>query len=210
MTGRKKEIQELNDLYDSKKAELVAVYGRRRVGKTYLIDDTFKDRITFRHAGLSPAENEKQGLLKKQLEGFYYSLLRSGMREKKKPKSWLEAFFMLETFLDDINDGSRQLVFIDELPWMDTPRSGFISAFESFWNSWACFHDNVMVIVCGSANSWILDNLINNHGGLYNRVTYEIKLMPFTLQECELFFKDIVNFTLAAVLCRSRRRQKSG
>lgn len=190
MTGRKKETQELNDLYNSNKAELVAIYGRRRVGKTYLIDDTFKDRITFRHAGLSPAEQEKHGLLKKQLEGFYYSLLRSGMHEKRRPKSWMEAFFMLETYLDAINDGSRQLIFIDELPWLDTPRSGFMTAFESFWNGWACFHNNVMVIVCGSAKSWILDNLINNHGGLYNRVTYEIKLMPFTLHECELFFRD--------------------
>ena len=189
MTGRKKEIQELNDLYDSKKAELVAVYGRRRVGKTYLIDDTFKDRITFRHAGLSPAENEKQGLLKKQLEGFYYSLLRSGMREKKKPKSWLEAFFMLEIFLDDINDGSRQLVFIHELPWMDTPRSGFLAALEYFWNVWASARRDIVLIVCGSATSWMMDKLINNHGGLHNRLTRQIFLEPFTLGECEQFFQ---------------------
>ena len=190
MIGRKRQIQELNDLYDSKKAELVAVYGRRRVGKTYLIDETFKDRITFRHAGVSPVDCEKKGMLKKQLEAFFFSLMRSGATGIKRPKSWMEAFFLLESFLENIDDGSRQLVFIDELPWMDTKRSGFMEAFENFWNGWACYHDNLMVIVCGSANSWMLDNLINNHGGLYGRTTYEIKLLPFNLRECELFFED--------------------
>jgi hypothetical protein len=190
MIGRKKEMQELEELYNSGKAELVAVYGRRRVGKTYLIDETFKDRITFRHTGISPVEHANKGMLKKQLDAFYYSLLRSGMAANKKPGSWMEAFYMLETFLDSIKAEERQLVFIDELPWMDTPRSGFMAAFENFWNGWACYHENIMVVVCGSANSWILDNLINNHGGLYGRVTYEIKLKPFSLNECEQFFEE--------------------
>ena len=190
MIARKKEMQELNDLYASNRAELVAVYGRRRVGKTYLIDETFRDRITFRHAGLSPAGKEKKGMLKQQLDAFYYSLLRSGMPEHKKPKSWIEAFFLLETFLDGQGKNDRQLVFIDELPWLDTQRSGFMTAFENFWNGWACYHNNLMVIICGSSNSWILDNLINNHGGLYNRVTYEIKLAPFTLRECEQLLEE--------------------
>ncbi|MBP3208366.1 MAG: ATP-binding protein [Oscillospiraceae bacterium] len=190
MIARRKEMQELNELYASNKAELVAVYGRRRVGKTYLIDETFRERITFRHAGVSPAGKEKRGMLKKQLDAFYYSLLRSGMPERKKPKSWLEAFYLLETFLDGQRDGSRQLVFIDELPWLDTQRSDFMTAFENFWNGWACYHNDLMVIVCGSSNSWILDNLINNHGGLYNRVTYEMKLAPFTLRECEQLLEE--------------------
>ena len=183
MVGRKKEINELNNLYHSNKAELVAIYGRRRVGKTYLVDETFKGRITFRHAGLSPAAENKKGMLKAQLEHFYYSLLLQGMKKSKKPENWLEAFFMLEMHLETIDDGGRQLIFLDELPWLDTPRSGFMTAFEAFWNTWGCHRDNLMVVVCGSANSWILDKLINNHGGLYNRVTYEIKLAPFTLGE---------------------------
>ncbi len=188
MTGRKKEAEELNRLYNSNRAELAAIYGRRRVGKTYLVDETFRGRITFRHAGLSPVDDNKKGMLKAQLEHFYYSLLLQGMKKSKKPGNWLEAFYMLEKFLDEIDDGSRQLVFLDELPWLDTPRSGFMTAFEGFWNTWGCHRNNLMVIVCGSANSWILDNLINNHGGLYNRVTYEIKLSPFTLKECEEFY----------------------
>ena len=190
MIGRKKEIAELNNLYASQKAELVAIYGRRRIGKTYLVDETFKGRITFRHAGLSPVEENKSGMLKVQLEHFYYSLLLHGMKKCKKPESWLEAFYMFEKFLEEIDDGSRQLIFLDELPWLDTPRSGFMTAFEGFWNTWGCHRDNLMVVVCGSANSWVLDKLINNHGGLYNRVTYEIKLAPFTLNECEKFFEN--------------------
>ena len=95
---------------------------------------------------------------------------------------------MLEKFLEEKDNGTRQLIFLDELPWLDTPRSGFMTAFEGFWNTWGCHRDNLMVVVCGSANSWILDKLINNHGGLYNRVTYEIKLLPFTLNECEEFY----------------------
>ena len=190
MIGRIKETGELNRLYNSGKAELVAIYGRHRIGKTYLVDETFKGRITFRHAGLSPVEENKSGMLKAQLEHFYYSLLLHGMKKSKKPESWLETFYMLETFLEEIDNGERQVVFLDELPWLDTPRSGFMTAFEDFWNTWGCHRDNLMVVVCGSANSWILDKLINSHRGLYNRVTYEMKLAPFTLGECEAFYES--------------------
>ena len=190
MIGREKEVSELNRLYHGQKAELVAVYGRRRVGKIYLIDETFRNKITFRHSGLSPFESDKKGLLKEQLNQFYYSLLSQGMKRSHRPESWLEAFFMLEMFLQDRDNGDRQVIFLDELPWLDTPRSGFMTAFEGFWNNWCCHRKNVMVIVCGSASSWIRDKLINNHGGLYGRVTYEIKLSPFTLKECEEYFKS--------------------
>ena len=190
MIGRINEIKELNRLYDSNRAEFVAVYGRRRVGKTYLIDETFEGRFTFRYAGLSPVGKEKKNLLKEQLDNFYESLQSFGLKASKKPKSWLEAFFLLERLLDEKDDGSRQLVFLDELPWMDTPRSNFIRAFESFWNNWGCHRDNLMLIVCGSASSWIIDHLINNHGGLYNRLTCQMRLSPFNLRECELFFEE--------------------
>lgn len=189
--GREKELAEFNTLYNSGTAQLVAVYGRRRVGKTFLIDEALKGRITFRHAGLSPI-NEKGGksMLKDQLKHFYNSLQLHGMKKSRCPESWLDAFFMLEKHLESINSGKRQVIFLDELPWMDTPRSGFLTAFEGFWNTWGCHRDNLMVVVCGSANSWILDNLINSHGGLYNRITYEMKLSPFTLNECEKFYKE--------------------
>ena len=188
--GRKDEVKELNDLYLSGRPEFVAIYGRRRVGKTFLVDKVFKNKITFRHSGLSPVDEEgKANNLQQQLQSFYQSLLLQGVKKTHCPKNWLEAFFMLEMHLQKIDDGSRQVVFLDELPWMDTPRSRFITALESFWNGWACHRDNVMLVVCGSANSWMLDNLVNNHGGLYGRTTHEIKLLPFSLAECGMFFK---------------------
>jgi len=189
--GREKEIRELHDLYNSGNAEFVAIYGRRRVGKTFLVDEALKGKITFRHAGLSPVdEQNRKNNLKAQLTHFFFSLQIQGMRGGKCPSSWMEAFYMLEQLLEKKSkDNKRQVVFIDELPWLDTPRSGFMTAFEGFWNTWGCHRDNLMLVVCGSASSWMLDNLINNHGGLYGRTTYEIKLHPFTLTECEEFFR---------------------
>lgn len=97
--------------------------------------------------------------------------------------------FLLEQLLQNLDNGERQVVFIDELPWMDTPRSGFLPAFENFWNGWCSGRDNIMLIVCGSATSWILSNLSKNKGGLYGRLTAEIKLSPFTLKECAMYFE---------------------
>lgn len=191
MIGRKKEIQELEKLYGSKQAELVAVYGRRRIGKTYLINQVFSDRFLFKHAGLAPEEEgDSRKETTKQLNQFYLNLLAYGLEECEAPKNWLEAFFLLRKLITQKDDGSRLVVFIDELPWMDTRGSDFIQALEGFWNSYGCAKDNLMIIVCGSATSWMENNLINNHGGLYGRVTYEIKLGPFDLFECEEFFKN--------------------
>ena len=125
-----------------------------------------------------------------QLKQFYISLQQHGMRKSHCPTSWIEAFFMLSSLMEQKDHGQRIVIFLDELPWMDTLRSGFVTAFEGFWNNWACHRHNIMVIVCGSATSWIQDNFIDNHGGLYGRVTKEIKLSPFTLSECELFYKS--------------------
>ena len=190
MIGRQAEKKDLLRRYQRNKPEFIAIYGRRRVGKTFLVDNIFENRITFRHAGLSPLDDKKSGELSRQLEQFYYTLQRYKADIDHCPKDWLEAFFMLETWLEKIDDGTRQVVFLDELPWLDTPRSHFKTALESFWNNWGCHRNNLMFIVCGSASSWILDNLINNHGGLYNRLTCQIKLMPFTLSECEQFLEE--------------------
>ena len=154
------------------------------------MEETFSGHFTFRHAGLSPADEESKGMLKAQLHQFYNSLLLHGMEPWDEPDNWMDAFFLLEKYLAQVDDGSRQLVFIDELPWLDSPRSGFLRALEGFWNNWGCHRKNLMVVVCGSANAWMLDKLINNHGGLYGRLTYEIKLLPFNLHECEAFLKS--------------------
>ena len=191
IVGRKKEIEELERLYESERPEFVAVYGRRRVGKTFLIKQALKGRITFQHTGVSPVDQEgEKNLMRTQLESFHYTLLSHGLEGYSKPKSWFEAFFQLKQLLIKLDNGSRQVVFLDELPWMDTPRSGFLPAFESFWNGWCSGRDNIMLVVCGSATSWILSNLSRNRGGLYGRLTCEIKLSPFTLKECEDYFKN--------------------
>ena len=187
MIGRKKEIDELNRLYNSSKAELVAVFGRRRVGKTYLINHFFKNDFVFKHTGLSPEDDTENLQLNRQLMQFYTSLLFYGLNDEKKPQNWYEAFFLLQKLILQHDNEKRMVVFIDELPWLDTKKSEFIKAFEGFWNNFGCAKDNLMLIICGSATSWFQNNLINNHGGLYGRVTYEIKLAPFTLHECEEF-----------------------
>ena len=196
LVGREKEIKQLNELYNSDSAELVALYGRRRVGKTYLIDETFEGRITFRHSGLSPIDDKyasdsaRKSRMKDQLKHFHQSLISQGMKNGKVPESWLDAFYMLEQFLlEKEKDTSRLLIFFDEIQWLDTPKSGFMTGFEAFWNGWACHKKNVMVIVCGSSSSWVLNKVINSHGGLYDRVTYQINLLPFTLAECEKYFE---------------------
>ncbi|MBQ6577047.1 MAG: AAA family ATPase [Bacteroidales bacterium] len=188
--GRKQEIEELERLYYSDRPEFVVVYGRRRVGKTFMIRQALKDKFTFQHTGVSPVDQENEkNRMKTQLESFYYSMLNQGLEGFKQPKTWMEAFYQLAQLLQKLDNGQRMVVFIDELPWMDTPRSGFMSAFESFWNGWCNGHDNVMLVVCGSATSWMLSNLPRNKGGLYGRVTCEIKVYPFTLKECEEYFE---------------------
>lgn len=186
--GRTREIEELKRHADSGRPEFIAVYGRRRVGKTFLVNEVLRDHISFRHTGLSPYNRKRKVTLKDQLQNFYFSLLRHGMEGITMPKNWIEAFFLLEQHLERQDNGSRQVVFIDELPWMDTPRSGFLTALESFWNGWGSSRHNFCLVVCGSDTSWMLDNLINNKGGLYGRLTLELKLYPFSLHECEEFF----------------------
>lgn len=185
IVGRKREIEELKSIYQRRQAQLVAVYGRRRVGKTYLVRELFKEQFAFYHTGVSPLELKDGNLLEAQLKAFNSSLIRYGAKVEARPKDWMEAFDRLSTLLSTQDNNQRQVVFIDEMPWMDTPRSGFITAFEHFWNGWGAGQENLMLIVCGSATSWIQDNLINSYGGLYARLNAEIRLSPFTLQETE-------------------------
>ncbi|MBO5817998.1 MAG: AAA family ATPase [Paludibacteraceae bacterium] len=178
--GRKEEQQILHSAVQSDNSEFIAVYGRRRVGKTYLIRETFGYKFTFQHTGLV------KGNTKEQLFSFAISLRDAGYDDCPIPKSWLEAFSLLSTYLKNSTD-EKKIVFLDELPWMDTPRSNFISAFEHFWNGWASARKDIVLIICGSATSWIINKVINDHGGLHNRVTKQIALQPFTLKECEMF-----------------------
>ena len=180
MIGREKEKKQLLSAFDSEYSEFVAVYGRRRVGKTFLIRETFNGAFTFQHSGLANSS------MSDQLAAWADDIKEAGLEVKKTPKNWLEAFGLLKEVVKKSKD-KRKVLFIDEMPWMDTPRSKFVMALEHFWNGWASARKDVLLIVCGSATSWIINNIFKNHGGLHNRVTCRIHLTPFTLHECEQY-----------------------
>lgn len=185
--GREKEKRILESCLDSGRPEFVAVYGRRRVGKTYLIREYFNNNFSFYATGASDLN------MKGQLRLFYESLLQYGWKGEEKPKDWFEAFRMLRELLERPTvhrdpASNRIVIFLDELPWMDTRRSDFKSALDYFWNSWASSREDMILIVAGSAASWIIKNLLKDTGGLYNRVTRQICLRSFTLGECEQLF----------------------
>ncbi len=184
ITGRKKEIAVFDKLYQSKKSEFVAVYGRRRVGKTFLIKEIFGGNYSFHLTGLSKSNTRGQ------LINFHATLTRFLPEQEamEVPTSWFAAFQLLISYLEKQAIG-RKVIFIDELPWLDTPKSEFITALEHFWNSWAFHRDDILLIVCGSATSWMISELINHHGGLHNRVTARMHLKPFNLAETETFLQ---------------------
>ena len=182
--GRKQESRLLNSYLQSGRAEFVVLYGRRRVGKTFLVRELLSKHFAFYVTGLSPVDNEQGADKKYQLLNFFTELKLRGF-EGEIPTSWMEAFGQLRSYLESLDQTKRQVIFIDEMPWMDTPKSGFLVAFEAFWNGWASGRSNLMLIVCGSVTSWIIKKLLKNKGGLHNRTTHEMYLAPFTLAECE-------------------------
>jgi AAA+ ATPase superfamily predicted ATPase len=180
VVGRKQEQYILNELLVSKKAEFLAVYGRRRIGKTFLIRRVYDKHITFQMTGIARANTSQQ------LSNFFTVLrgVDENIKPESPPKTWFEAFDMLRIYLHALK-APKKVVFFDELPWIDTPRSHFLSALEHFWNSWASARPDIVLVACGSAASWMLNKIINNRGGLYNRITQRIHLLPFTLYETE-------------------------
>ena len=179
MFGRDREKKRLTELIQSGESEFIAVYGRRRVGKTYLIRQFFEDKFCFYVSGvLNGRTNEQKAVFKRALE--QYGLPQSRATE------WMDLFFELERLLEDkVREGEPCIIFIDELPCFDTHKSRFLPAFDHFWNGWASRHQNVKLIVCGSSTSWMISKLINAHGGLHNRLTEQMYLEPFTLAEVE-------------------------
>lgn len=186
LVGREAEIKILNEALASSQAELIAVYGRRRVGKTFLIRTVYEQHTVVEFSGV------KNAALSEQLENFSETLSAAAPLSEPLalPRSWIQAFRMLGNFLESQPKGEqKQVVFLDEFPWFDTPKSGFLSAFDHFWNSWASRKSNLVVVICGSAASWMIQNIVGNKGGLHNRLTRRIRLMPFNLNETEQFFQ---------------------
>lgn len=185
LIGRNKESEELEKYMHSGKAEFIAIYGRRRVGKTYLVNQHFKGRLAFSMSGIIDGEPSEQ------MEAFVQALEFAGHKFTVMPSTWLKAFAELRKFLQPkVNTEEPCIVFIDEVPCLDTQRSGFIRALGHFWNSWASLQDNVKLIVCGSATTWMIKNIIDAKGGLHNRVTHEMPLHPFRLHEVEEYLSQ--------------------
>ncbi|MGN0237019.1 MAG: ATP-binding protein [Lepagella sp.] len=184
LIGREEEIKLLHEAYDSAESEFVAIYGRRRIGKTYLVRETFQGKFTFSHSGVAKLPTPKQ------LHAFYNSLVEQGYKPTRIPTNWLEAFHYLSMCLTERSE-KKKVVFLDELPWMDTHKSDFLPAFEHFWNNWASARKDILLIVCGSATSWIINKIVNNHGGLHDRLSYSIKLNQFSLSECKKYAESM-------------------
>ncbi|MDR1795620.1 MAG: AAA family ATPase [Erysipelotrichaceae bacterium] len=182
--GRKKERFILERCEQSGKPEFVAVYGRRRVGKTYLVVEHFANKFAFSITGTASGKKADQ------LREFHYALQKHYQGDIQLPKDWSEAFHLLQQQIEKDVTLGRKVLFFDELPWLDTPKSGFLTALEHFWNAFASRREDIMLIVCGSAASWMIRNLIDNYGGLHNRVTQTIAVEPFTLSECEAFYQS--------------------
>lgn len=178
LIGRSEQQAIFKHCENSTESKLIAGYGRRRVGKTFFIRQYFKSKIVFEIAGLH------QVSLAEQLAHFTQSI------RKQEPQSWLDAFYLLEQFIQRKKRKGKLVVFLDDLPWFDTPRSRFISAFENFWNSFCTKRTDIICIICGSAASWMIKKIVQNKSGLHNRLSEKIRLTPFTLHETQQFLRE--------------------
>lgn len=184
LIGRDRELKELDRCLKSEQSEFVIVYGRRRVGKTFLVDEYFKGKYDFSYVG---GHNIAQ---KKQLRNFAKALKKyAHLPKQPKFEDWADAFDALEEYIEALPANRRKVIFIDEMPWIDTPQSDFVEEFETFWNGWAARRRDILLIASGSATSWMIDNLVDNQGGLHCRITSSIYLRPFTLAEAEQYVR---------------------
>ena len=182
--GREKEQAALKQYLNSGMPEFLVVYGRRRVGKTFLIREYFGENIDFYATGLANGKKEEQ------LRAWNSAIKNSFGETGKDAGNWLDAFDTLRNKLEKQSKSKRKVLFIDEIPWMDTQKSGFLTALEHFWNGWASGRQDIFLIICGSATSWVVKNLLKNKGGLHNRVTRRMRLLPFSLKETEAYLMD--------------------
>ncbi|MDR1765512.1 MAG: ATP-binding protein [Lachnospiraceae bacterium] len=193
--GRRAELETLEDCFNSPKAEFLALYGRRRVGKTFLIREVFGQNFLFYATGVLGGDTAAQ------LAHFNEEIARAGGRNLPVATDWHQAFSNLNHILETSKRTGKKVIFLDEVPWLSTPKSGFLAALDYFWNRHASARKDVLLIICGSAASWIIDNVVNDTGGLHNRLTRQIRLQPFCLKECEAYFKamgiDIPRYQIA-------------
>lgn len=185
LIGRHKEQAKIQACMESGRSEFVVVYGRRRIGKTFLVRRFFKDNYDFSFVGKHGAGKEEQlGEFAKALRKY------SGSAFSPVLKTWRDAFDCLQKLLEDSARKGKKVVFFDEMPWMETPKSDFVQALEDFWNGWAAMRDDIVFVACGSSTSWMVDKILHNQGGLFNRVTQKIYLRPFHLCEVEQYLDE--------------------
>jgi uncharacterized protein len=184
IAGRKKEIDLMQNLLKKNESSFLALYGRRRIGKTYLIREVYQKQIVFESNGLHQKD------INQQLENFGLTLFElNPNKENVLPKSWLQAFSMLKSYVNSLESKEKKVIFLDEIAWFETPKSGFLAALDIFWNQFCSKRKDIILVICGSAASWIIDKVINDRGGLHNRITSHIQLMPFTLNETKEFLE---------------------
>jgi AAA+ ATPase superfamily predicted ATPase len=182
LIGRKNEISLLKNALTSNRPELIVVYGRRRIGKTYLIREVYKNHIQFEISGIHKVS------FKEQLSNFNLTLRKYNSKSVDS-SGWIEAFHQLQKYIDKLRSTKKKVIFIDEFPWFDTRKSNFLGAFDNFWNSYASKRKDLVVVICGSAASYMVKNIVKNKGGLHNRLTQRIQLLPFNLFETEQLLK---------------------
>jgi uncharacterized protein len=185
LVGRNKEKTTMLSLLSTEEPEMLAIIGRRRVGKTFLIREVYKEVICFEMTGVQDALKDEQLYnFSVQLKEFTGSKIDLAV-----PENWLKAFNQLTEYLKMLKTRKKKVIFFDELPWLASHRSGFLQALGYFWNNWAV-KQNILVVICGSAASWMINKVVNHKGGLHNRITKLIQLEPFTLGETEEFLKS--------------------
>ncbi len=184
LVSRKIECDELQRCLDSDRSELVIISGRRRIGKTYLIDKFFNYKYDFTFVG------EHKTSTTVQIQNFMRAIYRQSKRQQPKAKTWYDAFNALEDYLETLPSNRKKVIFIDEMPWIDTQRSNFVSALENFWNGWGNRRTDIMLIATGSATSWMTDKIEGNQGGLHARITCNLHLSPFNLHETEEYLRQ--------------------
>jgi uncharacterized protein len=185
LAGRDEEIQILKKQLRRTQSSFVAMYGRRRIGKTYLLRQVYAKQMIFDCSGLHEKNTTQQ------LENFHLTLNEYYPKNAKKDAaiSWLKAFANLKEYINSLKTSTKKVIFFDEISWYDTPKSGFKAALDNFWNQYASKRTDIILIICGSAASWIINKVINDRGGLHNRITCSIALQPFTLQETQAYLK---------------------
>jgi uncharacterized protein len=188
IAGRLKEIEQLNEALSSQQAEMIVLYGRRRIGKTFLIEQLYGKQADyfFHTTGI------KDGPMKEQLAEFSRQIgdaFYNGASISPQ-KTWLDTFRELSTAIDNSHPDKKVILFLDELPWLCTKRSRLLQAIDYYWNRYWKNNPRIKLVLCGSSASWIIRKVINDKGGLHNRLTYQLLLQPFTLAETKEFLKQ--------------------